>query len=164
MDIKPRLALEIGQPLFDLSISTQYPSSNTPPLRSLLAHHPSTLFPLSDKMKSAVAAIAFAAAAQASPVAKGLEVRGEEWKADGPFYFTSTYSVIASPNQVVDSENEYTGGLEGCTGLFNYGINVLENVICYNITIDGFTGEYESPANSATHIHEGAVGQAGPPR
>lgn len=118
-------------------------------------------------MKSAFVALVLAAAAQAKPTSKrahSLKNRATEWKADGPFHFTSTYSVVASPDQVVDSENEFTGGLEGCTGMFNFGINADENVICYNITIDGFSGDYESPANSATHIHEAAVGMAGPPR
>merc|ERR1712072_398983 len=81
-----------------------------------------------------------------------------------PFTFTSTYNVIASPNQVVNSDNEFTGGLEGCTGQFNFGINSYDNVICYNITIDGFQGEYQSPADTATHIHEAMTGMSGPPR
>jgi hypothetical protein len=81
-----------------------------------------------------------------------------------PFQFTSTYKVVTSPHEVVNSDNEPTGGLEGCTGLFLYGINVHENVICFNITVDGFEGEYESPATSATHIHEAPKGKAGPPR
>lgn len=82
----------------------------------------------------------------------------------GPFVFTSTYSVKATPDQVVDTQNKKTGGLQGCTGTFNYGINSHENVICYNITINGFRGDYQSPAKTATHIHEGDVGKAGPPR
>lgn len=81
-----------------------------------------------------------------------------------PFYFTSTYAVRATPGQVVDSENKPTGGLKGASGLFLYGINVYENVICYNITIDGFRGTFQSPAKTATHIHEANRGQAGPPR
>lgn len=116
-------------------------------------------------MKS-VAVLALAALSQASPVARSEKVgrADDAMHVDGPFHFTSTYSVIASPNQVVDSENQFTGGLEGCTGIFNFGINAHENVICYNITIDGFSGDYESPATSATHIHEAAFGMSGPPR
>jgi hypothetical protein len=113
-----------------------------------------------------IAVLALAALAQASPVSKdtrSLAARTDS-KHKSPFVFTSTYEVVASPNQVVDSANEFTGGLEGCTGLFNFGINSHENVICYNITIDGFEGDYQSPATSATHIHEAAVGKAGPPR
>jgi hypothetical protein len=33
-----------------------------------------------------------------------------------------------------------------------------------NITLSGVTGEYMSPAITATHIHEGKKGAAGPPR
>jgi hypothetical protein len=33
-----------------------------------------------------------------------------------------------------------------------------------NITLSGVTGDYMSPAKTATHIHEAAVGKAGPPR
>lgn len=32
----------------------------------------------------------------------------------GPIPFTSTYNVIATPKQVVDTENVYTGGLKVC--------------------------------------------------
>lgn len=112
-------------------------------------------------MKS-ISVIALAALTSASPMAR--TDKGEDKHMDGPFQFTSTYNVIASPNQVVDSENQFTGGLEGCTGMFNFGINAHENVICYNITIDGFSGDYESPATSATHIHEAGFGMSGPPR
>ncbi|KAF4995656.1 hypothetical protein FGRMN_4966 [Fusarium graminum] len=81
-----------------------------------------------------------------------------------PFTFTSTYEIVATPDQVVDSENKFTGGLKNSHGLFKYGINSHENIICYNITLYGFRGEYESLANTATHIHEGVKGKAGPPR
>lgn len=33
-----------------------------------------------------------------------------------------------------------------------------------NITLSGVTGDYMSPARTATHIHEAAKGTAGPPR
>ena len=112
-------------------------------------------------MKS-ISVLALAALTSASPMAR--TDKGDDKHMDGPFQFTSTYNVIASPNQVVDSENQFTGGLEGCTGMFNFGINAHENVICYNITIDGFSGDYESPATSATHIHEAGFGMSGPPR
>ncbi|KAJ6784800.1 hypothetical protein PWT90_08057 [Aphanocladium album] len=81
-----------------------------------------------------------------------------------PFSFTSTFHVVATPDKVVDSQNNYTGGLQGGSGIFRFGINSNENVICYNITINGFRGDYQSPARSATHIHEAAVGKSGPPR
>jgi hypothetical protein len=81
-----------------------------------------------------------------------------------PFTFTSTYEVIATPEQVVDMNNTFTGGLKGAKGLYKLGINSKENVICYNITLTGFQGDYQSPAATATHIHEAVKGKAGPPR
>ncbi|KAJ4131895.1 hypothetical protein NW768_006095 [Fusarium equiseti] len=81
-----------------------------------------------------------------------------------PFTFTSTWEVHATPDQVVNSDNEFTGGLKGSKGLFKFGINSHEDIICYNITLYGFRGDYESPANTATHIHEAPKGKSGPPR
>jgi hypothetical protein len=81
-----------------------------------------------------------------------------------PFHFSSTYSVKAVPEEVVDSENKFTGGLKGAVGYYNFGISSEYNTICYNITLYDFKGNYQSPAKTATHIHEGAKGKAGPPR
>lgn len=87
--------------------------------------------------------------------------------------FTSTYSVVATPNQVVnataDGEGFYfTGGLkvsinyaavciaqstndeQGAKGYYNFGINSKTNTICYDITLTGFRGRYESAANTAS--------------
>merc|ERR1712070_688472 len=83
---------------------------------------------------------------------------------DGPFEFTSTYSVVATPDQGVDSNNNFTGGLEGAKGFYEYGINSKEDYICWNIVLENFRGEYQSAADTATHIHEAPKGQAGPPR
>lgn len=117
-------------------------------------------------MKASLFTLSLLTAAVASPVpgdSKDLAPRTDDNK-KGPFTFTSTYNVVAKPENVVDSNNNPTGGLEGSSGTFNFGINSHDNVICYNITITGFRGEYQSPATSATHIHEAAVGKAGPPR
>jgi hypothetical protein len=81
-----------------------------------------------------------------------------------PFCSTSIYSVYATPEKVVDSNDTFTGGLPGASEHFVYGINTEEDVICYNITIFGFRGEYQSPARTATHIHEAGEGLNGPPR
>ncbi|KAJ3498680.1 hypothetical protein NLG97_g926 [Lecanicillium saksenae] len=93
-----------------------------------------------------------------------LAARHDHKKNVSPFTFTSTYHVVATPDKVVDAQNNFTGGLQGSSGSFLFGINSHENVICYNITITGFRGDYQSPARSATHIHEAAVGKSGPPR
>lgn len=94
--------------------------------------------------------------AQASTEA-GTEV---EW----PEEFTSAYTVMATPDEVIDADGEVAPGEEGATGDFMFWINSEEEVICYEITLEGVTGGYESPALTATHIHEAAAGEPGPPR
>ncbi|KAF2269163.1 hypothetical protein CC78DRAFT_446604, partial [Lojkania enalia] len=79
------------------------------------------------------------------------------------FTFTSMHAVHATPDQVVNG-TEPTGGLAGASGTFHFGINSHANMICYNITLHNFQGDFESPANTATHIHEAARGASGPPR
>lgn len=80
-----------------------------------------------------------------------------------PFTFTSTYKVVATPDQVVNGTTP-TGGLKDAVGYYNFGINAADNTICYHITLHNFRGEYQSPASTATHIHEAAKGASGPPR
>uniref|UniRef100_A0A8H7K3K1 CHRD domain-containing protein n=1 Tax=Bionectria ochroleuca TaxID=29856 RepID=A0A8H7K3K1_BIOOC len=116
-----------------------------------------------------VAALGLAAVAHAQPVSNTIDTRLVHIKLGGkgdksPFSFTSTYSLHATPEEVVDSNNAFTGGLAGASGVYKFGINSHDNIICYNITLSGFQGEYQSPAVSATHIHEAARGRAGPPR
>ncbi|OAQ97542.1 hypothetical protein LLEC1_01117 [Akanthomyces lecanii] len=118
-------------------------------------------------MRPSFCALGLLTVAQAAAVPSDsthLAARTDDKKSGSPFVFTSTYSVIAKPENVVDAQNNFTGGLQGSSGTFNFGINSNENVICYNITITGFRGDYQSPAKSATHIHEAAVGKSGPPR
>ena len=79
------------------------------------------------------------------------------------FTFTSTHFINAVPEQVVDGTTP-TGGIAGASGLFNFGINSHANMICYNLTLHNFQGEFESPAQTATHLHEAALGASGPPR
>lgn len=82
---------------------------------------------------------------------------------DDVFDFTSTQLVKATPDQVVNGTTP-TGGLSGASGTYNFGLNSQTDTICYNITLYGFRGEYQSPAATATHIHEAARGASGPPR
>ncbi|KID95575.1 CHRD superfamily protein, partial [Metarhizium majus ARSEF 297] len=113
-------------------------------------------------MKTSVLFTGYISIAAASPL---LNINiGKQKTSAGLFQFTSTYSVKVGPRAVVDADNNLTGGLAGASGLFQYGINSYENIICYNLTLDGFRGEYQSPALTATHIHEAPVGRAGPPR
>ncbi|POS79360.1 hypothetical protein DHEL01_v202245 [Diaporthe helianthi] len=83
--------------------------------------------------------------------------------ANGLFTFTSTMLANATPEQVVNGTTP-TGGLAGASGTFNFGLNSATDTICYNITLNKFQGDFASPAMTATHIHEAAVGQSGPPR
>jgi hypothetical protein len=83
-------------------------------------------------MKTSFAAMmAFAVATSAVPM---------KHEPPSPFYFTSTYKIVATPDQVVDANNTITGGLEGALGYYNFGVNSYENTICYNITLVGFRG------------------------
>ncbi|EFY91873.1 hypothetical protein MAC_02158 [Metarhizium acridum CQMa 102] len=113
-------------------------------------------------MKTLAFFMGYIAIVAASPLLK-LDI-GKQKTPTGPFQFTSTYSVKVDPRAVVDANNNPTGGVAGASGLFQYGINSYENIICYNLTLDGFRGEYQSPALTATHIHEAPVGKPGPPR
>ncbi|KAL1853945.1 hypothetical protein Daus18300_011612 [Diaporthe australafricana] len=83
--------------------------------------------------------------------------------ANGLFSFSSTMLANATPEQVVNGI-ELTGGLAGASGTFNFGLDAATDTICYNITLSNFQGEFDSPATTATHIHEAAAGQSGPPR
>merc|ERR1711988_1263159 len=126
------------------------------------------------KVSQVAAVLAVTASASAAPWRDGKSWGGhwkggwknghEQKRMDGPFEFTSTYSVVATPDQVVDSNNNPTGGLAGAKGLYEYGINSKEDYICWNIVLENFRGDYQSPADTATHIHEAPKGKSGPPR
>lgn len=81
-----------------------------------------------------------------------------------PSTFTSAFTVMATPDQVVATDGTPAPGEPGATGTFDFRINSETEVICWDITLRGVTGEYQSPAKTATHIHEAAAGQPGPPR
>lgn len=140
-------------------------STTQPPPRSSTQANPL----LQDKMKFSLLTVALAALATASPMPENEQHEKRilglfKPKPGVPFTFTSTWEVKATPGQVVNTENKYTGGLANSWGLFKFGINSQEDIICYNITLYGFRGEYQSPAKTATHIHEAAKGMSGPPR
>lgn len=81
-----------------------------------------------------------------------------------PSSFTSAFTAMATPDQVLNADGVATPGEPGATGTFTFRINSDENIVCYDITLEGVTGDYKSPAKTATHIHQAAVGAAGPPR
>ncbi|KAL8626998.1 hypothetical protein Q9189_007293 [Teloschistes chrysophthalmus] len=82
------------------------------------------------------------------------------------FNFSSTYHILATPSEVVNGTTNpvFTGGLPGCSATYDFGINAERDFICYSIVLKGFRGGYQSPARTATHVHEGAKGRNGPPR
>lgn len=84
----------------------------------------------------------------------------------GPFTFTSTFHIEATPDQVVNgtTDPKPTGGLPGTFATYDFGINSDIDLICYNIKLVGFRGEYQSMARTSTHVHEAAKGKNGPPR
>ncbi|SCX55489.1 CHRD domain-containing protein [Klenkia marina] len=81
-----------------------------------------------------------------------------------PATFTSAFTAMATPDTVIDNDGVATPGEPGASGTFTYRINSDTEVICYDISLTGVTPPYQSPAKTATHIHEAAAGQAGPPR
>lgn len=81
-----------------------------------------------------------------------------------PSSFTSAFTVMATPDQVINTDGVATPGQEGATGTFTFRINSELDVICYDITLEGVSGDYQSPAKTATHIHQAQAGKAGPPR
>jgi hypothetical protein len=100
-------------------------------------------------------------------IAIDLNMKGaktlEALDANQLFTFTSMHAVNAVPEEVVNG-TEPTGGIAGASGTFHFGMNSAANMICYNITLHNFQGEFSSPATTATHIHEAARGASGPPR
>ncbi|KAF2754509.1 hypothetical protein EJ05DRAFT_427809, partial [Pseudovirgaria hyperparasitica] len=79
------------------------------------------------------------------------------------FDYDCTFDVHAVPGEVRNGTTP-APGQPGASGRFRYGINIAKNLICYNIELYGVTGNYSSPALTATHIHEAARGASGPPR
>ncbi|KAK6062579.1 hypothetical protein SCUP515_13231 [Seiridium cupressi] len=81
--------------------------------------------------------------------------------------FSSSYVVAATPGQVVNgtgAATTFTGGLPGTRGRYTLGIISASNTICYKIELTGFYGQYQSLANTATHLHEAYRYSNGPPR
>lgn len=78
-------------------------------------------------------------------------------------YFDEFIECKATPNQVI-SNGESVMGEEGAKGYYKLALNTKENEVCYYITLYGVSGEYQSMARTATHLHEGPKGGSGPPR
>ncbi len=87
-----------------------------------------------------------------------------ETEVPAPSSFTSAFTVIATPEAVINNDGVATPGQPGAAGTFTYRINSDLEIICYDITLTGVSGDYMSPAKTATHIHQAVLGQPGPPR
>lgn len=97
-------------------------------------------------------------------LALGAAPAAADTPVDEPSNFTSAFTSMATPDQVVNADGDPAPGEPGATGTFTFRINSELDIICYDITLEGVTGDYMSPANTATHIHQAALGEAGPPR
>lgn len=102
----------------------------------------------------AAAALVLATAAPAT--AQNAEV-GE------PASFTSAFTAMATADEVVANDEDAPAGEDGISGTATFRLNSDQDIICYEIDLEG-QETFSSPANTATHIHEGARGEAGPPR
>lgn len=103
------------------------------------------------------AAAAFGLTLVAAPAHADTEV-------DEPSSFTSAFTVMATPDSVVNTDGVAAPGEPGATGTFSFRVNSDLDIICYDIELTGVTGDYQSPARTATHIHQANAGQSGPPR
>ncbi|EPQ31099.1 uncharacterized protein PFL1_01288 [Pseudozyma flocculosa PF-1] len=95
-------------------------------------------------------------------------VRGQfipsERPVKAPREFTSVLRTRASPDQVVNPSGTVGVGQPGAKGTFEFKINTHHDILCYRIEVSGVTGDYLSPAKTATHVHQAARGANGPPR
>lgn len=105
----------------------------------------------------AMVALGVAMIATAGPASAETEV-------DAPDTFTSAFTVMATPDEVIDPDGNPADGAPGATGTFDFMVNSDLDIICYDITVTGAEPPYESMAKTATHIHEAGAGEAGPPR
>lgn len=94
----------------------------------------------------------------------GAAPAGADTPVAEPETFTSAFTAMATPDEVVNADGDLTPGEPGAMGTFTLRINSDLDIICYDIALDGVTGDYMSPAKTATHVHEAAAGQGGPPR
>lgn len=116
-------------------------------------------------MRRTIRRIAVVAAVSTAAVAMTVgPASAQDAEVPEPDSFTSMFTAMATPDMVVNADGVATPGEAGASGTFDYRINSDEDVICYAIVLDGVTPPFQSPARTATHIHEGDAGSAGPPR
>lgn len=83
--------------------------------------------------------------------------------ANEPDSFTSTFTVLATPDQVV-GQNGIIPGQPCASAVFTLRINSELDILCYNVTTFQLHPPYKSAARTATHIHQEKTGLTGPPR
>lgn len=84
-------------------------------------------------MRSTSTIFALAGLAAASPVSvvhQNVAVAPQAGEL-GPFHFTSTFNLVATPDLVVDADSVAAPGESGAIGYYNYGINSELDIICY---------------------------------
>ena len=116
------------------------------------------------RSRSPLARTTLVAGVAAAAVLTGAGTAAAETEVAEPATFTSAFTAMATPDMVVNPDGVATPGEPGATGTFTYRINSELEIICYDISLSGVTPPYMSPAKTATHIHEGTAGKAGPPR
>lgn len=113
---------------------------------------------------AAVAAVLLTAAAPAAlaqmPDAGPGRPGGTEVRE--PATFTSQFSVAADPGSVPAGDDGQRGQT-GASGTFDVRLNSDLEIVCFDATLRGVEPPFQSPAATATHIHQGLPGQVGPP-
>lgn len=116
-----------------------------------------------------IASLAAVALTVQASMAAPLEARnnnggGKINYVDDPHSYTSAFHTRAVNTTIINNDGNPVNGLPGAFGQYALRVNSNKNIICWDITTVGVTGEYMSPAITATHMHEAAVGKPGPPR
>ncbi len=119
---------------------------------------------LLSRLRSSLSRTAVVTGLAGAVVLTSAGVASAETEVAEPATFTSAFTSMATPDAVVNPDGVPTPGTPGASGTFTYRINSDLEIICYDITLSGVTPPYQSPAKTATHIHEAAAGEPGPPR
>lgn len=86
--------------------------------------------------------------------ASGSSVDRPSGDADGSF------SISATAGAVPQEDGER--GNDSASATYDLDLYTDAEVVCYDISVSGVSGDWESPAPTANHIHAGNVGLVGP--
>ena len=81
---------------------------------------------------------------------------------DRPSGSPDAVATIAADGDTVPSEDGERGNPDA-SGDYNLEFFLDDDVICFDISVSGVSGDWESPAPTANHIHEGNIALVGPP-